>query len=153
MVGKGIGERYRAWLETNPLRDGWTELKKLRAAFNAGWHFGHQEARREGAVSNARKAYNRGLNEQLEARRLTHRGASKVLSELYRHITFLDKKGKRDGSERANIAEATNRIKLNYHLLKFLQEKGLVLEFKKWYFAAHLGDEPEEKQNIPSFQT
>jgi len=144
----GIGQRFREWMAHEPIRDGWTLGKKIRAAFNAGWYEGYKQSQRDSAPSkDAKKAFNQGLNTQLNERKLTHRGSSKVLGELYRLLSKLDYSKKRDTPERANIADAINRVKLNYHLLRFLQEKGLVLEFKRWY----LSDQGSGSASVPDF--
>lgn len=144
-----ISQRFRAWIDKDPIRDGWSESKALRSAFNAGWHQGHNQAAEEAIQDKSIKAaFNRGLNAQLKQKRLTHRSASKVLSDLYRYLTYLDKKGN-SHLRRVNIAEAINRVKLNYHLLQFLQEKGLVEEFKRWYYASeYCQDSPETEKMV-----
>jgi hypothetical protein len=138
-----ISQQFRDWFDDDPLQSNWNEGKKLRAAFNAGWHNGHNEGKVEGILSeDAKTAYKAGLNAQLSSRPLTHRSATKVLSGLYHYLTIVDSEDGRKSSYRTSIAEAINRVKMNYHLLQFLQERGLVAEFKLWYFASKSETKP-----------
>jgi len=141
MSSSFFAESFNKWFDTKPLQNGKGLKNKLRCAFSAGYRDGHIAGKDEGIqIPNAKAAFRAGINAKLSPKRFTYRNAGDVLGTLYWYLTKLDNpehwSSKSVGcrANRENIADAINRIKLNYHLLRFLGEKKLIPEFKRWFY-------------------